>query len=141
LNDKDKVTKASVKARLAAIKKDADAGDERAVLERYLELADRESDLGKQVKEATEKLDSDLAKKYEKLSVAEIKELLIDDKWLDRLREAIHGELDRASQTLTGRVRDLAERYASPLPVLSREVEELTSHVEAHLKKMGASWK
>lgn len=141
LNDKDKITKASVKARLAAIKKDADAADERAVLERYLELADRESDLGKQVKEATEKLDGDLAKKYGKLSVAEIKELVIDDKWLGRLREAIHGELDRASQTLTGRVRDLAERYASPLPVLSRGVEELTNRVAAHLKKMGASWR
>ena len=140
MNDKDKVTKASVKARLAVIKKDTDAADERAVLERYLELADRESELGKQVKEATEKLDGDLAKKYGKLSVAEIKELVIDDKWLGRLREAIHGELDRASQTLTGRVRDLAERYANPLPVLSREVDGLTSRVEAHLRKMGATW-
>ena len=140
MNDKEKITKASVKARLAAIKKDSDAGEERAVLERYLELADRESELGKQVKEATAKLDGDLAKKYGKLSVAEIKELVADDKWLGRLREAIHGELDRASQTLTGRVRDLAERYASPLPVLSRGVEELTNRVEAHLKKMGASW-
>jgi type I restriction enzyme M protein len=37
-------------------------------------------------------------------------------------------------------VRDLAERYASPLPVLSRGVEELTNRVEAHLKKLGASW-
>ena len=53
----------------------------------------------------------------------------------------MHGELDRASQTLTTRVRDLAERYASPLPVLSQGVEELTNRVAAHLKKMGASWK
>lgn len=140
MNDKDKVTKTSVKSRLKVIKKDPDAGEERAVLERYLELADRESEFGKQVKEAAAKLDGDLAKKYGKLSVAEIKELLIDDKWLGRLREAIHGELDRASQTLTSRVRDLAERYASPLPVLSRGVEELANRVEAHLKKMGAKW-
>jgi type I restriction enzyme M protein len=141
MNDKDKVTKASVKSRLTEIKKDATAADERAVLERYLELAEQESEASRQVKDATETLDGDAAKKYGKLTTDEIKQLVLDDKWLASIREALHGELDRASQTLSSRVRDLAERYASPLPVLAREVGELTSRVETHLKKMGASWK
>jgi type I restriction enzyme M protein len=49
----------------------------------------------------------------------------------------VQGELDRVSQTLTGRIRQLAERYATPLPGLESEVEKLASKVVGHLKKMG----
>ena len=41
---------------------------------------------------------------------------------------------------LTGRIRQLAERYASPLPQLADEVAALAARVDGHLKKMGASW-
>jgi type I restriction enzyme M protein len=41
---------------------------------------------------------------------------VVDDKWMARLSAAVQGELDRVSQTLTGRIRELAERYATPLP-------------------------
>ena len=44
------------------------------------------------------------------------------------------------TQTLTGRIRQLAERYQSPLPALVDEVEALSAKVEGHLKKMGAVW-
>ena len=50
-------------------------------------------------------------------------------------------ELDRVSQTLTGLIRELAERYATPLQKLSKELEMLAARVNEHLKKMGASWK
>ena len=50
-------------------------------------------------------------------------------------------ELDRVSQTLTGRIRELAERYAAPLPKLIDDVETLAARVEEHLKAIGASWK
>jgi len=62
----------------------------------------------------------------------------VDDKWLQTLAAAVQGELDRVSQTLTGRIRQLAERYASPLPQLTSEVETLAAKVAEHLKKMGA---
>ncbi len=45
------------------------------------------------------------------------------------------------ADTVTGRIRELAERYAAPLPKLSEEVDALAARVEDHLKKMGASWK
>jgi type I restriction enzyme M protein len=53
----------------------------------------------------------------------------------------VQGELDRVSQTLTGRIRELAKRYATPLPRLSEEVVTLSAKVDEHLKKMGASFK
>ena len=54
---------------------------------------------------------------------------------------SVQGELDRVSQALTGRIKQLAERYAAPLPKLSEEVGTLAARVDAHLKKMGFEWK
>jgi type I restriction enzyme M protein len=52
----------------------------------------------------------------------------------------VQGELDRVSQTLTRRIRQLAERYATPLPQLTSHVATLAAHMDEHLKKMGAVW-
>jgi type I restriction enzyme M protein len=57
------------------------------------------------------------------------------------LASDIQSELNRISQNLAGRIKDLAERYATPLPELSEDVEILSSKVEAHLKMMGFAWK
>ena len=72
-----------------------------------------------------------------KLTEDEIKTLVVDDKWLATLAAAVQGELDRVSQTLTGRVRQLAERYATPLPQITGEVGTLAAKVAGHLAKMG----
>jgi type I restriction enzyme M protein len=89
---------------------------------------------------ASEKLDAKLATKYGELTEKEVKSLVVEDKWLAQLAVDVRGELDRVSQTLTGRIRQLSERYATPLPLLAEEVETLTSQVNKHLKKMGAKW-
>jgi type I restriction enzyme M protein len=40
------------------------------------------------------------------------------------LSASVQGELDRVSQTLTGRIRELAERYATPLPELTDQCSQ-----------------
>jgi type I restriction enzyme M protein len=62
----------------------------------------------------------------------------VDDKWLGTLATVVQDELDRISRSLTGRIRQLAERYATPLPELADEVISLSARVDGHLKKMGA---
>lgn len=138
-NDKDKVTKASVTARLKAIKTDPEAKDERKVLEQYLTLIDKEGALWSAANAAQLALTEKVAEKYGKLSEDEIKALVIDDKWLVAVHGAVRSELDRVSQTLTGRVRELAERYATPLPELTSELETLAARVQGHLTQMGFS--
>ncbi|MDY0282669.1 MAG: hypothetical protein RBR35_19210, partial [Salinivirgaceae bacterium] len=71
---------------------------------------------------------------------AEIKSLVVDDKWLAFLAGAVQGELDRVSQTLTGRIRVLAERYATSLPQLTAEIDTLAARVAGHLQRMGVVW-
>ena len=87
--------------------------------------------------EAETALDLLAYKKYPQLTEAEIQTLVVDDKWLSTLAAAIQGELDRVSQTLTSRIRLLADRYAAPLPQIVDEVEQLAAKVAAHLAKMG----
>ena len=50
---------------------------------------------------------------------------------------AIHGEMDRISQALTQRVKELAERYDTPMPQMASRVAELEARVNQHLAKMG----
>ena len=137
----DKIAKGEVNARLKEIKGDKDAKDELAVLKRWLELSEQEAALKRTVKDQDVVLDGLACAKYPTLTEAEIKTLVVDDKWMAHLSAAVQGELDRVSQTLTGRIRELAERYVTPLPRLIDEVATLSARVDEHLKRMGASWK
>ena len=140
-NDKDRLTKVSVATRLKEISKtDPDAAEERQALQTYLALAEQEADAGGQLKTAQDVLVAKVAARYGQLSEDEIKTLVVDDKWLATLATAVQGELDRVSQTLTGRIRQLAERYATPLRQLTGEVAALAARVDEHLTRMGASW-
>ena len=91
----------------------------------------------KRIKEAQAILDALAYEKYSQLNEDEIKALVVDDKWLATLAAAVRGELDRVSQTLTGRIRQLADRYATPPPRLVDEVAMLARRLEEHLNKMG----
>ena len=136
-NDKDKLTKVSVAARLKEIKNDPDAADERKALNEYLALIEKEAEAGAKANAAQADLTAKVGAKYGKLTEDEIKTLVVDDKWLATLAAAVQGELDRVSQTLTGRIRQLAERYAAPVPQLTDEVATLAARVAGHLEKMG----
>ncbi|MBK9351265.1 MAG: type I restriction-modification system subunit M [Sulfuritalea sp.] len=137
----DRINAASVKERLKEVGADDTAMEERAVLKQWLKLAADEAMLKKQLREAEAELDAKAYARYPKLGEAEIKTLVVDDKWFAALDAAIHGELDRVSQTLTRRVKELAERYEAPLPRLTDSVAELEARVSRHLEKMGFAWK
>ncbi len=137
----EKIAKAEVNARLKEIKGDKEAKEESAVLTRWLELAECETTLKRVVKEQDAALDKLAYDKYPKLTEADIKTLVVNDKWMTHLSAAVQRELDRVSQTLTGRIRELAERYVTPMPQLTEDVATLAARVEEHLKRMGALWK
>jgi type I restriction enzyme M protein len=148
-NDKGKLTKGSVAARVEELtmdngqwtvengQLDADAAAELEVLGMYLRLIEQEAEAAKKVREAQKTLDARVVARYAALTVDEVKALVVDDKWLSALAAAVQTELDRVSQALTGRIKQLAERYAVPSAKLSEEVEALGNKVDAHLKKMG----
>ncbi len=140
LAELDKVNKANVNARLREIGGGKDVEDEAAALKDWLKLNDDEADLKKRLKAAEAALDAQAYAHYQKLTEAEIKALVVDDKWLASLDAAIHGEMDRLSQQLTQRVKDLSERYDTPLPQMADRVADLEARVNRHLEVMGFAW-
>lgn len=133
----DKVNKANVSSRLKEIKGDREAKDEAAILNDWLKLANEEADLKKKLKEAESLLDSKVIFYYPKLTEDDVKTLVVEDKWLSALDSAIHGEMERISQSLTQRVKELAERYETPMPQMTDRVDELEAKVNRHLERMG----
>ena len=139
VNDKGKVTKARVNARLKALTGDDDpeTSEERRALHRCLGLVEVESERAKSVKSAQANLDQQVLARYGTLTMAEIKTLVVEDKWFVSIRAEIEGEEQRLTQQLAGRVQELEDRYARPLPKLEMEVETLSQKVDEHLRNMG----
>lgn len=103
----------------------------------WLAHTDQSVKLKKRIKEAEDALDTLSHAKYPELTEEEVKALVVDDKWLTRLDADVHGEMDRISQSLTQRVKELAERYGAPMPQLSHRVADLEEKVNGHLERMG----
>ena len=138
--DKGKITKSSVKARISEIKGNKDMEDELSVLNQCQNLLDRESAADKSVKDAQKALDAKVFKKYPNLTIEEIKDLVVRDKWLATIETDMRLEIEQVAHQLAGRVRLLDERYADPMPRLMEEAEALSGKVEGHLKQMGLEW-
>lgn len=110
------------------------------VFEQYLKLLDDQTKLNKEIKEAIADLDMKVIERYKVLTKDEIKQLVVDDKWMASIERSVKTEMERISQRLTQRIKELAERYETPLPKQTTDVAELESKVTAHLQKMGFVW-
>ena len=122
-----------------AIRHEPESDEERHALEQCRTLIEAEARSAKAVKETQARLDEQVLARYRALTEPEIKRLAVEDKWFASIRLAIEGEVQRLTRQLSGRVKELEERYARPLPELEREVEEFGAKVEGHLKRMGIS--
>jgi type I restriction enzyme M protein len=135
--DKDTITKASVSERMKEIKKETDSEEERKVLTRCLELIEAEATAATAVRQAKDELDAKVLAQYGKFTETEIKSVVVEDKWFASISAVVKDEVQRLTQVLAGRVRELEERYATPLPEIETDISELTQKVEGHLRQMG----
>ncbi|MFI3276772.1 N-6 DNA methylase, partial [Vibrio sp.] len=136
INDKDKITKASVAART----KLATDSEELAALKQATKLFNADAAAKKAVKTAIEALDLAVFNQYPKLSIDEVKVLIAEDKWHATLQTNIVAEIERVTQQMANRVKQLEERYSAPLPTLTKSVDDLSDKVANHLKAMGLEW-
>jgi len=141
VNEKGNITKGDLKNRIKEIKDDSEFADELALLQKYTELLEKEADCKSKIKEAENKLEKKVIAKYPTLSLDEIKTLVVERKWMDELENRVMSEVERTSQTLAGRIKELAERYSETLPEIEIETKILTAKVDEHLAKMGFNLK
>lgn len=155
--DFDKVNKANVQKRIKELKPESKstkndnenlslaaepetAYGELAVLNQYLKLSEDLFELNGQLKVLKSELDKKLLEKYTVLEEAEIKLLVIAEKWMATIENTVKNEMQRISQGLTQRIKELADRYETPLPDLMKELNQWEEKVNAHLAKMGYVW-
>ena len=139
-NDRGNINKNSIKNRLKEIKDNSDFQDEFSVLSEYIDIIDKEAAANKKIKEAVKALEKLVDEKYESLSTSEVKDLVVNHKWIPAIVGEVNSELDKISHRLTSRIKELAERYDETLAEIEEEVESYSSKVEEHLKRMGFTW-
>ena len=110
--------------------------EELNVLYDYIQLITLETSQKKVHKKGLDELYNSVITKYDKLTEAEIKILVVEDKWFTSLQSYIEYETQRITQRFTEHVNELYDRYAQTLPELERQVEICTTKVKKHLKKI-----
>lgn len=139
-NDKGTITKTTLTAFIKEIKANPAEKETLSVANELLKLFNREAELKKAQKDKTTVLDSLTLKTFKDLTEEDVRTLVVDDKWLNSIKASIQTEIDAISQRLTGRVKQLAERYENTLIELDKETKTLEDKVSAHLEKMGLVW-
>lgn len=137
-NEKGKITKAAIKAKIKELKKNAGIfAGELDVLEKYLQWLETESKLKKQIKNKEKELDMALLKKYNELTPDEVRYLVINQKWFKTLAQSINDEAEDIILQMINRIKELYERYETPLPDIEKQVQTYANKVKEHLKLMG----
>jgi len=93
--------------------------------------------LKKSLKEKVVALTNAVQQKYMTLEEDDIRNLVVNNKWLNDIRERSGAEMKRVANDIATNVTDLCERYAQSLEDLDNEVNEFEKKVAANLAKMG----
>lgn len=135
----EKVNEANVKKAVAAQKKhtvDADANTVK-VWNQYLSLCGKKKEASKAIAAQVEALTDNVRKKYDAFTADDIRNLVINDKWLQELKGRSEAENKRVCESISSQVSVLNERYAKPLPKINEDITKLSGEVEGFLKAMG----
>jgi len=133
-DDKGKVKKGPVKELLQQVQGDKESAK---ILNQCLKLMDAFAEAERAAKQARAAIDEEVLAQYGKLSEPDVKELVIDRKWLATLKDLVASEFELVTRRLVSRVKELETRYTVPLPQIQKEAEALTTKVRAHLTRMG----
>lgn len=139
-SDLEKVNLTSIKGLLKQRKSEKAPKEEIAVIENYIRLNEAISSFTKLIKIQKETIEKLVLELYPKLTETEIKDLVINKKWINHLENCLHEEKERMSQTLTQRILELVERYRVALPQIQTALNEYETKVKSHLQKMGWQW-
>ncbi|CAA0151850.1 type I restriction-modification system subunit M [Tenacibaculum maritimum] len=139
-NDKGGITKTTLSKYLKEIKDEPTEVAAFKVANQLLKLFNKEASLKKEAKAMATDLDALCLAQYGKLTEEEVRELVVDKKWLASLQATLQTEMDAISQRLTSRIKELAERYEHTLTELDGTTNMLENKVSEHLKTMGLVW-
>lgn len=140
-DDDEIVSDAECKKQLKILRSKSGREADVKAIEQYLKLRDSLSKANKAVRDATKILDAQVMERYKTLTESEIKELLIDRKWLPAIHSGIVDLYENIMQKFSASIVSLHKRYSETLSEIEAEVANSQKEVHEVLKEMGFNWK
>ncbi len=117
--------------------KNATDPEDEQILKTALELLEAKNKTQKAKNKADEALELKAFHQYKKLETEEIKDLIINDKWLKRLKNALEDKILKRINAFSSALNAIIANYSNSLLELDKEVKESESKVLEHLKDLG----
>ncbi|MUU31212.1 type I restriction-modification system subunit M [Helicobacter pylori] len=117
--------------------KNATDPEDKQILKTALELLEAKNKALKMKNKAYEELELKAFHQYKNLEINEIKDLIIKDKWLNSLKNALENKILKRINALTSALNEIISSYSNSLLELNKEVKESESKVLEHLKDLG----
>ncbi len=118
------------------LKNATDLEDEE-ILKTALEWLEAKNKALKMKNKAYEELELKAFHQYKNLEINEIKNLIIKDKWLNSLKNALENKIQKRINAFTSALNEIISSYSNSLLELDKEVKESESKVLEHLKDLG----
>ncbi|WP_208377816.1 type I restriction-modification system subunit M [Helicobacter pylori] len=118
------------------LKNATDLEDEE-ILKTALEWLEAKNKALKMKNKAYEELELKAFHQYKNLEINEIKDLIIKDKWLNSLKNALENKILKRTNAFTSALNGIIQTYSNSLLELDKEVKESESKVLEHLKDLG----
>lgn len=117
--------------------KNATDSEDKKILKTALEWLEAKNKALKMKNKAHEELELKAFHQYKNLELGEIKDLIIQDKWLKSLKNALENKILKRINALTSALNEIISSYSNSLLELDKEVKESESKVLEHLKDLG----
>ncbi|GAA7049172.1 type I restriction-modification system subunit M [Helicobacter pylori] len=111
--------------------------EDKEILKTALELLEAKNKALKMKNKAHEDLELKAFHQYKNLKLDEIKDLIIQDKWLKSLKNALENKILKRINAFTSALDEIISNYSNSLLELDKEVKESESKVLEHLKDLG----
>ncbi|MBH0306394.1 type I restriction-modification system subunit M [Helicobacter pylori] len=117
--------------------KNATDSEDKKTLKTALELLEAKNKALKMKNKAYEELELKAFHQYKNLEINEIKDLIIKDKWLNSLKNALENKILKRINAFISTLNEIISSYSNSLLELDKEVKESESKVLEHLKDLG----
>ncbi len=117
--------------------KNATDPEDKEILKTALEFLEAKNKALKMKNKAYEELELKAFHQYKNLEINEIKDLIIKDKWLNSLKNALENKIQKRINAFISALNEIISSYSNSLLELDKEVKESESKVLEHLKDLG----
>ncbi|MGL2625485.1 type I restriction-modification system subunit M [Helicobacter pylori] len=111
--------------------------EDKQILKTALEWLEAKNKVLKMKNKAYEELELKAFHQYKNLEINEIKDLIIKDKWLNSLKNALENKIQKRINAFISALNEIISSYSNSLLELDKEVKESESKVLEHLKDLG----